>query len=188
MMLIVASVASAQDKIFSYGVKAGLNMTSFVGKDADEANMKAGFHAGIVTEFRLGNVVAISPELLYSSQGAKMKPDSESGDKDGKLKYGYLNLPLIAKFYVTDNLSIDLGPQFGYRLSTKMTVGGVTIEDDMLDDFIKHKDIDISAVLGVTYNFGKVFAQARYNYGLTNVASEVKVRNSVLQLSVGYKF
>ena len=51
--------------------------------------------------------LAIQPELVYSRQGAR---DKVNGDKL-KLRANYLNIPVLAKLYVLDELSVDLGPE-----------------------------------------------------------------------------
>lgn len=174
--LVVTSGLFAQDKTFSWGIKAGLNLSNYVGKDVD-ADMKAGFNAGIVTEMRLGNKFAIAPELVYSLQGAS--------EGDIKVNASYINLPIMAKYYVIKNLSINLGPQVGYAVSMKAKVKGKSsqkVDSDLYNAF------DFGMGVGATYNFGKFFAEARYNYGFTDVSKDAKTKNSVLQIGVGYKF
>jgi len=50
--------------------------------------------------------------------------------------------------------------------------------------------VDLSIPLGVSYEFENVIIDARYLFGLSNIYKTdlVKSRNSVVQLSVGYRF
>lgn len=178
--IISANTTFAQKDGFSWGVKAGLNIADFNGKDVKGSKMKAAYHAGVVTEFGIADWFAISPELMFSAQGFSMKDDGETL----KLNANYINLPIMAKFYVLDKLSIDFGPQLGYAVSIKSKLDGEKAKIDS-DDY---KGFDVALGAGVTYNFCSMFASARYNYGLTNVIKEAKNRNGVIQVSLGYKF
>ena len=116
---------------------------------------------------------------MFSGQGYSFK-----GSDGNLVALNYLNVPLMAKYYVVKGLSIEAGPQIGYLLSAKNESTNVK------DSF---KKVDFAANLGVGYklkngiNFG-----ARYNFGLLNInnvsGDSGKFRNSVLQLSVGYFF
>lgn len=175
--LAISSGAFAQG--FSWGIKAGLNVTGVSGSDL-ETKSKTGFHAGVVTEFGISDWFAIAPELMYSSQGAKM----DVPDMDIRVKGDYLNLPIMAKFYVLEKLSLEAGPQFGYALSMKVKAED---ESEKMDSDL-YNAFDMSLGVGATYNFGSFFASARYNFGLTDVVKEASNKNSVFQISVGYKF
>ena len=48
--------------------------------------------------------------------------------------------------------------------------------------------VDFSIPVGVSYEFNNVVLDARYNWGLTNVAKNADNKNSVFQFTVGYKF
>lgn len=187
--LTIAAGAFAQEKGFSWGIKAGLNLANFAGKDAKDAKMKAGFNVGAVTEFKLSEKFAVGPELVYSTQGCSfdMPNFNDEGETSGttklKINAQYLNLPIMAKYYVLENLSINLGPQLGYAVSVKQKMGSTKVK---VDD--GYKKFDVSLGVGATYNFGKIFADARYNYGLTKVMDDTKAKNSVIQIGVGYKF
>lgn len=170
--------AYAQDgKKFSWGVKAALNLSNYWGAESDGAKMKVGYQAGLVAEYRFSNLFAIAPELMFSAQGAK-------GDYEGEKfsqNVNYINLPIMAKFYVIKNLSIDFGPQIGYAIFAHGA--GVEISTSAYNAF------DFGLGIGATYNFNKFFVDARYNMSLTNFAKEVgSNKNSNIQIGVGYKF
>lgn len=174
--LTIATGAFAQEKGFTWGVKAGLNLADMIGKDVDGTKMKAGFNAGIVTEFALSEKFSVGPELVYSLQGCKMG--------DAKYNASYINLPIMAKYYVIDKLSINLGPQFGYLAGLKTKVGSESVKVDKS----MYNKFDVAIGIGATYNFGMIFADARYNWGMTNVLKGGKNKNSVIQIGVGCKF
>lgn len=171
--------AFAQDKKFTWGVKAGLNLANFIGKDVEDTKMKVGFNVGVVSEYSFCEKFAVGPELLFSTQGCSINiPDAPKM----KVNAQYINLPIMLKYYVIENLSINLGPQLGYAVSFKGKIGSEKV------DYPGAKKFDVSLGVGATYNFEKIFVDARYNYGLTKVIENAKVKNSVIQIGVGYKF
>lgn len=183
---VLAMSASAAFSQASFGLKGGLNLANLTNNDG-EADMKASVYAGGFMEFRINDFFAISPELIYSRQGFHME---ESGTKMN-LRLNYLNLPILAKFYVTERLSVDVGPQVGCLLNTKlwMKSGGETATVDPNDYWeLDENSLDVSFAIGLTYNFGNIFVQGRYNLGLTEYAKDADSKNSVIQFGVGYRF
>ncbi|MEG2281915.1 MAG: porin family protein [Rikenellaceae bacterium] len=168
---------------FSFGVKAGLNVSGML-MESYNPKTKAGFHIGLVSEYKFTDRFAIAPELLYSSQGFS----SKDGDYKLRMKSNYLNIPLLARFYIIDALSVELGPQLGFNLGMKEKT---IIYGDSGSEKIEKSDYNLfefAIGLGATYNYKMFFASARYNIGLTNVIKEEKNKNSVFQFSVGCKF
>ena len=197
-------LANAQE--IKYGVKAGLNVSTLVGDFETESSL-IGIHAGGFAEFKITDKFSIQPEILYSTQGAESKyyvADEFSSTLDErKIKLGYLNIPVIAKYFVFPGFSIEAGPQIGFLLSAK--------NEYKFDNFINErftgsgeidiknqvKSVDFGFNIGAGYEFtDNIFIQARYTLGLTDVFEEsyapavndFKAQNSVLQVSFGYKF
>lgn len=69
------------------------------------AKMRYGFNAGIFGEWRLNKSFVLSPELLFSMRRFMILKDPASGIN---YRYNYLILPIMAKFYLTKKLSIDV--------------------------------------------------------------------------------
>ena len=180
--LMLGTAANAQN--WTFGAKAGMNVTGLNG-DWDLAT-KFSFNLGAFAEYRFNDFFGVQPELLYSRQGAYEK---KTGTKI-TVRLNYINLPILAKLYVLDNLSIDLGPQFGVMLNSKLVAkeDGHTEKTD-LDDLMDMKGLDVSFALGLTYSVDYHWSvNARYNLGLTDVSKDVDGKNSVFQIGVGYRF
>ncbi len=180
---------NAQDKQdLSFGVKAGLNFSTVTnaGQYGTNSSSLVGFHLGAFGEFRVVDKFCLQPELLYSTQGVTV--DDTGGSKlDAKLDY--INIPVLAKYYVSKDFSLELGPQIGFLVSAKEKSGGDTT--DIKDTT---KSTDFSLDFGAGYAIGKsVVLGARYDLGLTQLQKELGTgesasKNSVFQFSVGYKF
>jgi len=182
-LLIVVAVAtlgisqqlSAQE--VKLGTKVGLNISNFSGGDADR-NSLIGFHVGFISEISLSEKFSLQPELLYTQQG------SEAQDVV-KVKLDYISVPVMAKFYVADNFSIEVGPQASFLVSDKGDYNDSSIPDEDTDA----ANFDFGANVGLGYKLGSnLFTQVRYNFGITTIAENPDIKNSVFQISLGYIF
>ena len=86
-----------------------------------------------------------------------------------------------------DNLTLDLGPQFGFLLDakTKAKADGETVKADIEGA----KNFDVSFAMGASYRIIPALdVYARYNLGLTKVfdTDGDKIKNSVIQIGVGF--
>jgi hypothetical protein len=195
---ITTIVSQAQE--VRIGAKGGVNFATFSGDDLGDVKSRTGFHIGGLVEIPVSEKFAIQPEVLYSSQGSKY---SDKGTELGvdysynvEQKLDYIQVPVMAKFYAIDGLSLEVGPQVSFLTSSKLdyegTLGGVTVSgEEDLDDV---SSIDFSIGAGASYRLPMgLFFTARYNFGLGNVndaadADDRKIQNRVAQLSVGYSF
>lgn len=167
---------------WSYGVKAGVNFAE-VSDFGYNSKMKTGFYAGIFAEYQVNYWLGFQSELLYSAQGNRY----DIGDASLKSTLGYLTMPMLAKFYVLDRLSVDFGPQIGFLVNKE-----VDLRDPLLPGSNQNRTnvFDFSIGMGLTYNIAKIDITARYNLGLTDVFKNLSGtnRNGVIQAGLGYRF
>ena len=167
----------------SGGLKGGLNLANAIGDDAGDSEMRIAYHIGGFLNIGLGGALAVQPELLFNSVGAK---DSEDG-MEFVYKLNYITVP-VNLMYSFGNFNVQAGPQFGFLLSAKGKASGQgeSVEMD-IKEYFKSTDIGVNAGLGAS--FGKLHASARYCLGLSQIWDEedVDVKNGVIQFSVGYK-
>lgn len=214
--LCVATVsASAQSEVgtFTLQPKIGLNVSFLTnaGKsylpvhlgDPMEGNrdVKLGFVAGVEGEYQITPMISVAAGLLYSMQGTKWEDlESQTADyrdmsKDNMVNLSYLNIPIVANFYVLKGFALKAGLQAGFLLDSK---GKETNYDNLENrevetsgDIEGIKKFDLSIPLGASYEFNNVVIDARYNLGLTKVCpgdENKSSKNSVIQVTVGYKF
>jgi len=169
-----------------FGVKGGLNLTTFSGGNYYDAKSLVGFQVGGFAEIKVIERLSIQPEVLFSTQGAKLDGGS-FGDFNSKLNY--INVPVLAKFYITKQFTAEAGPQLGFLVSAKQD--GHNAKDSF-------KSVDTGFNFGLGYNFTEnVSVGLRYTVGLANIG-DYKIdnteqyldspKNSVLALTLGYKF
>lgn len=189
VVAMVASVATVQAEGFSWGPKVGLNISDM---SNTKVSVKAGFTAGLFTEYRF-RWFAISGEVLYSRQGISNKYTEDGTKYKEQLKSHYLNVPVMANFYVTKRLALKAGLQAGFNLGASMvTKHGNTKEKDGVDGIFT--TADLSVPVGISYDLGPLVLDARYNVGVTNVSKGNSVllpgtsRNNVFTISAGIRF
>lgn len=172
-VLFVATSATIQAQLLQIGAKAGVNFANLNGTDI-QTDAITSYHAGLVAEIKLLDRFSIQPELLYSTQGATYK--NALGEFKDEL--GYLSIPVMAKIYLSDAFSVEVGPQASFLLSQKN-------DFDVKDA----KTFDFALAAGLGFKITKnIFVQGRYGLGLTEISKEAKAKNSVFQLSAGFMF
>jgi len=176
---VFCTVFSANAQDFGFGVKGGLNIASVGGNTYSGLGglgSKVSFHFGGVAEMPISDKLAVQPELLYSSQGTKWN----FGNTGNNLKLDYLNLPILAKYYILEGLSAEAGPLVGFLIST----------NEENDD--RFKKLDVAFAIGASYKLTEqFFISLRYNKGIMNINGsdfDGSSQNNVLQVSGGYSF
>ena len=121
LAMLACMSASAQVK---FGAKVGLDLTNFWGKECGH-HMVLNYQAGLLMEYKFHPHFGISPEVVFAAQGGQEKADdgSEMGGfirSDKHYHTNYINVPVMLKYYPTQDFSIDFGPQVGFNVySTK---------------------------------------------------------------------
>lgn len=146
----------------TFGIKGGLNIAT-IGGDIEEVESLTSFHIGGFAQFEFSDKFTLKPELLYSEQGAQNENDS-----DLKTKLNYFNLPVIVKYMIDENLTVEAGPQIGFAISRKLTNGDNDID---FDDEIKLLDFGFDLGAGYELDNGMIFS-ARYTLGLSNILED----------------
>lgn len=143
---------------------------------------------------------------MYSAQGATESDTYEDSFvrqvSESEWKLNYIQIPIMAKFYVSEGLSLEAGPQIGFLASaevdsdsteTSLFDGSSVSTSSTVDakEIVKSVDFGLNFGLGYKLDSGLNFA-LRYNLGLSNIydvsETDVKIKNRVFQLSVGYTF
>ena len=94
LVALFAFLTSNAQKI-NFGIKAGLNMSMLTGASDQVMNSSTGFHAGGFVEFKALGKIAIQPELLFSSQGAKLDGKDAISYLSSTQKLNYVLVPVM---------------------------------------------------------------------------------------------
>lgn len=181
--LMFSSVATfAQHAVGSFNIqpKVGLNIANLTGDNKPDARI--GLVAGAEGEYQATDIVSVSAGLLYSMQGAKVKTPLATVTQ----KLDYINVPITANVYVVKGLAVKLGLQPGFKVSDDVSVDAAQRGNIAVPG--KAKSFDLSVPVGLSYEYNNFQLDARYNWGLTKVYEGSKAKNSVFQITLGYKF
>ena len=188
MMVATLSVSAQEAGQMFIKPMAGGIFSTLVG-DVDDVKGKIGLVGGAEFGYNINETFGITAGLLYTMQGCKDK------DVDANFNLDYINVPVLANVYVAPGLALKAGPQIGFLTRAKLD------DVDMKDVC---NTIDFSIPVGVSYEINDFVIDFRYNIGITNIAKkgktfifdddefevgdeDIKTRNSVVMLTVGYK-
>jgi opacity protein-like surface antigen len=162
----LAGSFAMQAQGINFGVKAGANFTNF-GGDAD-TDGKTGFYVGALADLPISGNFHLQPEVQYSSEGS---------DNDGNIDY--IRIPIMAKYYVMEGLSLQAGPEVAFKIAA----------DDFVDEATKSIDFGLGGGVGYELPMG-LFFDARYNVGLSNISDVdgFDLKNTGFQIGAGYRF
>jgi len=179
----------------SFGAKAGVNFASLNGDDVDDLDGRTNFHIGGVANFELSELISLQPELVFSQQGAKYEDNDGTDKEEGTLKLSYINIPVLLDFTLAEGFSLQAGPQFGINVVAEeeydysYEIFGETISESGTEDIDDVETLDMGVAAGAQFKMENgLFFQARYVIGFSEIIKDVKAKNSVVSLSVGWFF
>lgn len=184
MMASTSAFAQHEAGSFTIQPKVGINIAKVT--KSDGADPRIGLAAGAEAEYQVNDWFSVAGGLLYSMQGCK--------DKDGgiteTLKLDYLNVPIVANFYILKGLALKAGIQPGFKLSAKykekISGGGTSISGEGDIDHVK--GFDLSIPVGLSYEISNFVIDGRWNVGATKFMKHADSQHSVFQFTLGYKF
>ena len=208
LLLLGTSQVQAQDnnpgpKI---GVKGGFNLSQLYVEqpNAEDENMKVGYHFGLFGKIPATNFLAVQPEVLYTNVGSKVTyggSDFENlfGIEPGEIRFNlnYVQVPVALTVNIGP-VNVHAGPYLAYLVSAnvkdmkKSDLSTGDIKELETDDFNR---FDYGLVGGIGFDVGGVTVGARYNYGMREVGNKGLAgsltdnsKNSVAQLYLGFGF
>ena len=180
IVIFAFTTSFAQD--ISFGINAGVNFSSIAGDEVDDLDGRTSLNFGGVVNIGIGELFAVQPEILYSTQGATWELDGV----EATYKLDYINIPIMADFTVAEGFSLQGGPQIGFNITSEIDTDGETEE---LEDV---ESLDLGVGIGAQYRLPMgLFFQARYVIGLSDIVADdedLKNQNSVLSISAGWFF
>jgi len=204
----VAATASAQ-----FGLRGGMNLSKFVGGDANNSESAKGLNLGAAIPLIHLGPLSIVPEVYYSQKGAKQFDPAalaSATTAPSSVEFGldYIEVPLLAKVsfplarllhgYVTG------GPAYAWNIDCSISVSGTgptTNTSDCSQTFATFKTAMQKADRGVVAGGGLDFTipglgglnlDARVVRGLTRITTSTTgtttpdIKNQSVSLMLGY--
>ena len=174
-----------------YGLRLGMNMATLTGDDVD-LGTKVGLNFAPVIGLRVSDTTPIFLESGLYFTGCGAKKDKAS------ISLNYLEVPILIKYGIqaTDDIAVlpFLGPTFRYGLfGGKWKIPGAGKVDSFGDGKFKRADVGIKLGCGAEYN--KLYLEAGYQFGITNIADwqlpsgdDASVHNGAFFINVGVNF
>ncbi len=170
------------------GIKVGANVNKLSGQSfADKFSF--GYHYGGFIEVGIGNKFFIQPEVFVS----QVKQDTSSqfrviynglmGTATSKVQLNYINIPVLIGYKASDNLTIQVGPQYSILMSKNETL--------LQNGKNAFKSGDFSLSAGLQLQASKFRIYGRYALGLSNLNDIDKMdswKSQSIQIGIGLAF
>ena len=187
-MAIVTCTAEAQNTLRENGtltlqpkIGAGFGYLSgkFEMEPGGQRRIRTGIVLGVEGEYYATEWLGIAAGVNYAMQGWKY----EIPNVTTVMKLNYINIPLVANFYVVKGFALKTGVQFGFLLTAKQN------EDDWKSSAEK---FNFAIPVGISYEFNNFVIDARYNFAVSPINKDRtdgnRWRSDLIQLTIGYKF
>jgi len=144
---------------FSWGIKSGANLSTLITEskilqEDDHIASRWGYTGGGFINYRFSRRFMLSFDILFSGKG--FKADLIPGITDAKFRLNYLDLPVLANFYVYKGLALKVGLQPSILLNAN--VKGKLIK--------KSRFIHVSAVTTVRYLWASPMTSPTGSYSI----------------------
>ncbi len=201
LLTMIFAVSFSNGQNVKFGIKGGLNLSNLASISSSTDKLgnlsdkrinnlsdkgKVAFHIGGMVNISLTDSFSIQPELLYSLQGAH----SETNFAKADLELHYISIPVMANLHL-GFFKIEAGPQVSFLTSSIISgeVLGFGSSKKVKDLF---STVDFGVNFGLGIEFQKISLGTRFNIGLSDIIrdnpTDIKIINSVFQLSLGYYF
>jgi hypothetical protein len=203
--LIVAAAfgafAAAGGQAQTIGFKLG---PSFSTISTDEPGVDVStltkFTGGGFIRFAMGGL-AIQPELMYVTKGAKTTFGEGGVSVDGELRLDYIEVPLLVVVPFSAGGSISPfvygGPALAFEVGCTIAISAAGFDGssdcDEEDEGLDRKKMDVGAMFGggvaIPMGPGAITLEGRYNFGLINLNDSTEggsIKNRSGAVLVGY--
>ncbi len=189
-MMMIAMTASAQREVGSLTLqpKIGFNGSLLYMDDKNVDNETfGGFAGGAEVEYQMKRWFSLSAGLMYSKEGGKNKIKDLNVTE--KVELDYINIPVMANFYVWKGLALKIGLQPGFKVREKFDVpNNAALAASKYGFGDEAKNFDLKMPVGISYDFGSVVLELRSAPGLIKTFKGRDYTNACGQLTIGYKF
>lgn len=173
---------------WNFGIKGGVNFSNMSSDGFDDNNSRTGFHLGLLAEIPVSDRFSVQPEALYSTQGT----EANGAFGEGEYQIDYVQVPVIAKFYLVDGLALEAGPSFNFKVEEEYDLENGIFDSETDTDYAS--SFEFGGALGASYKFNNgFFLGARYTMGFSNVYDSDdfdgdSIKNNGIQAGIGFQF
>lgn len=174
----------------SVGVSGGVNMSGLTSPGSDinfDTQMKIGYNVGATVNMRFlkrnerssakTGILAIQPEFRYATMGGKVTSIEQS------LDLTYIMIPVMFQVYPIKSMYIEFGPVPSLNIAHNPEIIKVNNTEYDLSTL---KANDVMLAVGIGCNFNGLNIGFRYNLGMSELAPNFPLKNSLIQINIGY--
>lgn len=194
-MLTLPLGTSAQNRVWSFGPEAGVNISKY-GNDIAGSEFQPGFLGGLFLTYSIENTHAFTGKLLFSQKGASSK-STANNNVTIKETLNYIEVPLIGRFFFNREgkfrPNIFVGPSFGFLtgVSTKEGSADRVKAANFKNDY---NPFDFGVTFGLGFNYlianeTRFLIDGRYTQGFTDIKTGPGiVNNKAFGITAGFSF
>ncbi len=163
VLFIVMSLFMAQAQAQTFGLQAGVhNAQSEFDPEAGDAQSELNYRLGLVGLIDLTDSVYLRTGLTYTTRTTSFEG---AGGSELKLKFSYIDVPLLFQFQLNDMVGLYAGPVVGFNMDKKAEAspGGEADWDDT-------ESMIILGQVGANFMFDGVGFDLYVERGFTDLA------------------
>ncbi len=182
MAIFVSGSMMAQT--LQFGLKAGADIHKVSGKSFND-EFAYGYHAGAFAEIGLNSKFSIQPEVYFSEiklDTGKNFSEIYQFQQVPKIKFSYINIPLLLNFKPNKSVAFQFGPQYGILINNN-----ISLINNGKDAF---KDGDFSVVGGLQVSVSRLKIYGRYVVGvseLNDIDNQDKWKSQTVHIGLGLR-
>jgi hypothetical protein len=192
LFLLLPIRPALSQELVTAGPKAGLNLSTLAGRDADNATVAPRFVGGLFLSVKPSRRFGLQAEVNYSQKGAKVRTGILTTTQ---FQLAYLEVPVLARFVFAGRAArralpyLSTGPSFNLLLSAR----NPSFREPVVTSQYQRFDFGWSAGGGLEMDLKNKWwiIDLRYTHGLlplSNRANPPAVQNAVFSLSMALGF
>ncbi len=205
VLWLLPAQASAERKLFAFGLLGGMSGSAFWGSDVEAFDVHLWPTGGVSATFNLPVMLAFELEALYSYKGGVLKRKNPDRNNDLKLTFlqnHYIEVPFLVKLSAPTGMEaipiFFIGPSYSWKIAGTpagefpTTEGGVYMGEPAEPDIsaANLRDDDLSLVIGGGLEWGLGTLHMRANLGQQSLdrTGALDVRTVGLSIMAGFIF
>ena len=189
-ILIIFLTIEINAQEFKFGLTAGVDLTNarriYVNSPQPYCYPVISFNFNGYMGFKSPGIWGFSVEPGFIRKGGKrtdISIDESFFTPTAPYHLDYIQIPLLADFYITEKLYMSVGPEFGYLIDAK----AVYSNGDNVS-LPGYKRLELSGLIGLNYRvLEKLDIGVRFSRGLTDTNKYDKEYNEYLQILFRFK-
>ena len=160
-----------------------------------DSKLKAGFTIGAEAGYQVNSWFQPSVGVFYSQQGSKIESDVFGQTYTSKAKLDYINIPVLANFYVWEGLALKIGVQPGFNINSKLDGQVSLTQYNDVDAKDITESFQLQIPIGASYEYSNFVFDVRMLIPCTKAYKNQpddsffeSNHNDVYQVTVGYNF